>query len=131
DRSTWLPARDYLDAKPPPVELRDDEVAVSAPRPFRAFETLAPQVWTLTTDLGSHSASIQTGGSDAVGLHNYSLAIGLDIDHGDTDVGASYAYTGWRPSFRLSGARTLVTRSGWRVDGVNKTFREEDWSGTI
>ena len=46
-----------------------------APRPYRALETLAPQSWTLAArQPRSRSASIQTGGSDAVGLHGYSLA---------------------------------------------------------
>ena len=27
--------------------------------------------------------------------------------------------------------RTLGERGGWRVDGVSKRFKEEDWSGTI
>jgi Tol biopolymer transport system component len=131
DRSTWLPARDFLDDKPPPVDIKDDEVVVSAPRPYRPLETLAPQTWTLAVDSTNHSASIQTGGTDAIGLHGYDLAIGLDGDHGDTNIGASYGYTGWRPSFRVAGSRTLVDRGGWRVDGVNKTYREEDWAGTL
>jgi hypothetical protein len=131
DRSTWLPARDYVDAKPPPVDITDDEVAVSAPRPYRALETLSPQSWTAQMDFGTNTASIQTGGTDAVGLHGYSLAVGLDLDRGDTNIGASYGYSGWRPNVRLSAARTLLQRSGWRVDGVNMRYREEDWSGTL
>jgi Tol biopolymer transport system component len=133
DRATWLPARDYFDAKPPPVHIPDDETRVSAPRPYRALETLAPQTWTLnvTTNGTSPTASIQTGGSDAVGLHGYSLAISEDLQHGDTDIGASYGYSGLRPSINISGARTLLDRGGWKVDGVSKTFKEEDWSGTV
>jgi hypothetical protein len=131
DRATWLPARAFIDAKPDPVRIRDDEAAVTPARPYRPLESLAPQVWTLTTDLASRSATIQTTGADVAGLHNYALAIGLDASNADTNIGASYAYTGWRPSLRLSGARTMVTRGGWRVDGVNKNYREEDWSGTL
>jgi len=131
DRASWLPARDFVDDKPDPVAIPDDESPVTPPRAYRPLETLAPQVWTLQVDAASHSASIQTGGSDVVGLHNYALAVSLDSDTRDTNVGASYAYTGFRPSIRLSGARTLVQRGGWRVDGVNKSYREEDWSGTL
>jgi Tol biopolymer transport system component len=131
DPSKWLPARDYVDDKPPPIDIKDDEAWVSAPRPYRAMETLAPQTWTGTYDFSSNSASLQTGGDDAVGLHSYSLALGLDTTTGDTDIGASYSYGGWRPGVRVAGARTLVDRGGWRVDGVNHTYEEEDWSGTF
>jgi Tol biopolymer transport system component len=131
DRASWLPARPFVDDKPAPLDIPDDESPVSAARPYRALESLAPQVWTLSADTSSRSASIQTSGNDVVGLHNYTLAIGLDAEAGDTDIGASYAYTGWRPALRVSAARTMVLRGGWRVDGVNKTYKEEDWSGTL
>jgi hypothetical protein len=91
---------------------------------------MSPQSWTAQLDSASNSASIQTGGSDAAGLHGYALAVGLDYEHGDVDVGASYYYTGLRPGFHISGARSILTRGGWRIDGVSKTFTEEDWSGT-
>ena len=131
DRGHWLPAREFIDDKPPPIDIKDDEAWVSAPRPYRALETLAPQTWTGSIDLSSNSATLSTGGVDAVGLHSYSLALGTDTSTGDTDIGASYAYSGWRPGIRLAAARTRVDRGGWRVDGVNKTFGEEDWAGTF
>jgi Tol biopolymer transport system component len=131
DRANWLHARAFFDDQPKPLDIPDDESPVSPPRAYRALETLAPQVWTLSADSASQSASIQTSGADVAGLHNYALAVGLDAPNRDTDIGASYAYTGWRPALRVSAARTMVDRGGWRVDGVNKTYREEDWSGTL
>jgi len=131
DRSHWQPARDYVDDKPPPIHVDDAAFNVSAPRPYRALETLAPQSWTLTLDTANQNATIQTGGGDAAGLHGYSLAVGLDYGLGDADVGASYYYSGWRPGFHVAGARTLLERGGWRIDGVSKRFKEEDWSGTV
>ncbi|HEY1556443.1 MAG TPA: hypothetical protein VGF94_16525 [Kofleriaceae bacterium] len=131
DRASWLPARDYIDDKPPAVEIRDDEAAVTAPRPYRALETLAPQSWTGTLDLASNSASLATGGTDAVGLHSYSLAISTDTSDATTDVGASYSYSGARPSLSVAGARTLVQRGGLKVDGVPMAYNEEDWAGTL
>ena len=47
------------------------------------------------------------------------------------NVGASYGYGGWRPAIRVAGARTLLERGGWRVDGVSKRYTEEDWAGTF
>ena len=131
DRSTWLPAREYFDDKPAPVNIPDDAFAVSKPRPYRALETLSPQSWTLALDAANNAATISTGGADAAGLHGYSLAVGLDYLHGYTDVGASYYYDGWRPGFHVAGSRYIVQRGGWRIDGVNKSYNEEDWSGTL
>jgi hypothetical protein len=132
DPSTWQPARPYLDDKPPPRIIHDHESPVSAPRPYRPLETLAPQTWTGTLNVGSvTSGSLQTGGSDALGLHSYSLALSSDTDKQAANIGASYSYTGWRPSIQLAGARTLLDRGGFRIDGKNDLFSEEDWSGTL
>lgn len=128
DRATWQPARDYFDDRPATSVIASKHVPT--PRPYRALESLAPQAWTLQLDSASRTSSIQTGGSDAVGLHSYSLAVGLD-DKGTVNIGASYGYFGWLPSTRLAMARTLLERGGWRVDGVNKRYTEEDWSGTL
>jgi Tol biopolymer transport system component len=131
DRNAWQPARDYLDDKPPAELIADDSATVSAPRPYRAMETLAPQTWTGTLDAASRTASLQTSGTDAVGLHSWSLALSEDLQQGNTDVGASYSYSGWRPSLSVAGSRSLVERGGWRVDGINNNYLEEDWAGTI
>ena len=132
DRAAWLPARDYLDDKPPAVVIRDQEAAVSEPRPYRPTETLAPQTWNGTFNYGKTStASISTGGSDAVGLHSYSLALSSESARGVLNVGAAYGYNGFRPGFRIAGARTLLDRGGFRVDGRNLVYTEEDWSGTL
>ncbi|MGE0548544.1 MAG: hypothetical protein AB7O24_02505 [Kofleriaceae bacterium] len=132
DRASWLPANDYVDDRPPSVAVRDDEAEVSAPRPYRALETLAPRTWTGSLQFGdAPSATLQTQGSDAVGLHSYSLALSTPFDRGDLNIGASYGYNGFRPAIRLAMARTVVTRGGYRIDGVNHAFREEDWSATL
>ncbi len=131
DRSTWIPARGYVDDRPEPVAVADDEAKVTAARPYRALESMAPRVWTLQLDTATRSANIQTAGSDAVGLHGYSLAVGLDYERGDVNVGLSYGYFGLLPALRFAGSRTLLERGGWRVDGVNRRYTEEDWSGTV
>jgi len=131
DRAAWTPAPAYLDDKPPAIEITDSEAKVSAPRPYRALETLAPQTWTGTLDATTHTASLTTSGSDAVGLHSYVLGLGMDLDTGDANVGASYSYSGWRQGFAVAGSRTVLERGGWRIDGVNRAYREEDWSGVV
>jgi hypothetical protein len=131
DRRAWLPARAYVDDRPDPVDVRDDEARVTASRPYRALESLAPRAWTLQVDSATSSATIQTNGSDAVGLHAYALALGLDYKLGETNIGASYGYFGLWPALRLAMSRTLLERGGWRVDGVNRRYKEEDWSVTL
>jgi hypothetical protein len=132
DRAAWLPARDYVDDRPPPRIVRDGEAPVSEPRRYRPLESLAPQAWTLQTVLGdAPSATIQTTGGDPVGLHSYALTVGTNLENGDLNVGASYGYGGWRQSLRLAAARTVGSRSGFRIDGVPATYRQEDWSATV
>lgn len=132
DRARWLPARDYVDDRPPPTVIRDDEATVSARRPYRALETLAPRTWTLQTVFGDRpSATLQTGGADAFNLHAWQLAVGTEYETGDLDVSAFYAYNGLRPSLRFAAARTIGERGGYRVDGVPTTYRQEDWSATV
>ena len=85
-----------------------------------------------SSTLASRTASIQTGGSDAVGLHGYSLALGLDLDqrrHQRRRVVRLRRLAARACGFAAR-ARSLE-RGGWRIDGVNKRYREEDWSGTV
>ena len=132
DPASWLVARDYLDDKPPPVAIRDTEAAVTEPRPYRALESLAPQTWAFNYALGdTSSGSVQTSGSDAAGLHNYSLVVSSDSDQKAANIGGSYSYTGLRPGMRIAAARSLVQRSGYRIDGRNLPFTEEDWSADL
>jgi hypothetical protein len=132
-REKWIRAHDFVDARPDPVLTHDDEAVVSLPRPYRALESLAPQTWTGSYNVGggTTSGTIQTGGTDAVGLHSYSLALTSDLTKGTANIGASYGYDGWRPSVRVAAARTLVERGGLKLDGRSATFDEEDWSGTL
>ncbi len=132
DRAAWLPARAYVDDRPAPTLVRDDEAAVTEPRRYRPLESLAPQAWTLQAVLGdAPSATIQTAGADALGLHSYLLTIGTNLSNADLNVGASYGYGGWRQGFRISAARTVSERGGFRIDGVPTPYKQEDWSATV
>lgn len=133
DPASWLPARPYVDDKPPPKVVRDDEAAITAPRRYRPLETLAPQSYTLETTFGQDapSATLTTTGADAFNEHVWQLSLGSDLENGDLDIAAFYGYGGWRWNLRFAGSRTISERSGFRIDGVPKTYRQEDWSGTI
>jgi Tol biopolymer transport system component len=133
DPARWLPARPYLDDKPPPKTIRDDDAKVSAARPYRPLETLAPQSYTLETTIGqdSPSATLVTGGADAFNDHVWQLTLGTQLETGDLNIGAFYGYGGWRQNLRIAAARTIGERGGFRVDGVQKLYKQEDWSATI
>ncbi|HVV81674.1 MAG TPA: LpqB family beta-propeller domain-containing protein [Kofleriaceae bacterium] len=132
DRRTWLPARPYVDDRPPATVVPDDEVAVSAPRPYRPLETLAPQAWTAALVLGTYGRAVQveTNGSDVAGLHAYDLGATVDLGRGDVNVGASYGYGGLRPGLRLAASRQIAQRTSIRLDGEPVPWSEEVLSAT-
>jgi hypothetical protein len=132
DPARWLPARDFVDDKPRPVTIRDDEAKLSEPRRYRPIETLAPRAWQAQFAAGDiPSLSIQTDGADAFGLHAYRLALATALDTGDVNLSGFYSYNRWRPNLRLAVSRTLAERGGYRVDGVPSAYKQEDWSVTV
>jgi len=131
-RSRWLEPRLYINTRPAPVDVRNDEVMVSKPRPYRPVETLAPQSYTLqlVTNTFGNAVNVQTNGSDAAGHHGYWLASTLGLDRADVSVGASYSYRRLWPSFSVAAARSTTRRGGVVLDGVNTRYTEENWSMT-
>jgi Tol biopolymer transport system component len=127
DPAQWLAPLPYVDDRPAPTAIDDDAHAVSAPRAYRALESLAPQAYSFgmaTSSFGS-AVTAQTVGADAAGLHAYSVAATVGLEQGHLSAGASYAYGGLWPSLRLSVARSASQRSGLRIDGVNTTYTED------
>jgi Tol biopolymer transport system component len=131
--SSWRKAASFINDRPPPVSIPDDEVAVDGPRPYRPMETLAPQSVVVQAQLGTftQSTSLQLGGSDTAGVHGYNLALGLGAKAQQLNVGAAYSYSGWRHPVRFSASRSISDRTGFRVDGVSKPYQEEQWSATF
>lgn len=129
----WRRAQPYLDDRPPPTHIRDDEAAVSEPRPYRALETLAPQTWSYqlsSTAKGSYT-TLRTSGTDAVGRHNYSLSTGVSLPRAELNVAGSYGYGGLAVPVRVSASRTTNERSGFRIDGKALPYRDEVWSAAL
>ncbi|MEZ4365668.1 MAG: hypothetical protein R2939_05200 [Kofleriaceae bacterium] len=131
--ATWRPAPTYLDDRPPPTAIADDEVPVDGPRPYRAAETLAPLTWQADVALSTvaQGMTLRTAGDDAAGLHRYTVAAGLDFERGDVDLVATYGYSGWRPSVRVAGSRLVTQRTGYRIDGRSLPYLEETFGGTL
>ncbi len=132
DRNAWLPAQEFVDDRPPPTTVRDDEAVVSAPRKYRPLETLAPRTWAVQVQTaGDAGLTLQTDGSDPFNLHSWQLSLGTGFSTGDLQLAAVYAYNRQRFPLRIAGARTISERGGFRVDGVQTTYKQEDWSATV
>ncbi len=127
DPSTWTEAPPLIDDRPDPIEIRDDEAAVSAPRPYRALETLAPSSYTVGLVLNSlgQGLELRTFGDDVVGHHSYDLGATVGLDYRGLNVGASYAYRRLWPTLSVTATRSISRRGGYIVDGANLRFDEE------
>lgn len=132
DRDKWMTPRPYVDDRPDPTVVVEDEVEISEPRDYRALETLAPSVYTiqLSTSNSEQAVSIQTGGSDVVGIHAYSLGATVSLESGGVTVGGSYSYRRLWPSLRIAASRRASNRSGLIIDGESTRYTEENFGLT-
>jgi len=132
DKNRWLRPELYVDTRPPPTVVRDDAVAVSKPRPYRALATLAPQNYTvqLVSTGSAGVVNVQTHGADIVGLHSYNLSASLNLSSGHLGLGGSYSYSGLWPTLRLAAVRNISSRGGLLVDGQNTRYNEEVYGAT-
>lgn len=133
DPERWTPAPPYVDDRPDPVVVRDTDAEVSAPRPYRAIETLAPLRYELSTQLGTlgQSVTVRTDGGDVAGHHGYTLAVTTGLDRTYLNAGGRYSYRRpWAP-FGISATRTVTNRGGYQVDGESMRYDEEALRATI
>lgn len=132
DPAQWLEPEPYVDDRPDPVVVPDDEVEVSAPRPYRAIETLGPNNYTaqLVQDSWGTAVSVTTNGADIAGLHGWSLGTTLGMTRGDVRVGGAYSYRGLWPTLRISGNRSTGVRGGYRIADDNTRYTETNYGLT-
>jgi hypothetical protein len=128
----WLEPEVYIDDRPAPTVVDDGEAVVSAPRPYRPLETLAPQSYTLqlVTDSFGNAVSVTTGGSDIVGHHGYDVGATASLERGHLGVAASYAYTRRWPAFRLSVNRNVSRPAGFRIGDRDTRYTEVGYGAT-
>src|SRR5262249_7098686 len=76
DPARFLPAAPYVNARPDPTRIPDDESPVSPPRNYRIAETLLPLSYSANTAVDSYGTAftVSTGGGDIAGLVGWSLA---------------------------------------------------------
>ncbi len=133
DKERWFEPVPYVNSRPDPVGVPDESaIAISAPRPYRPIETMAPQSYTLQLGQSSFGTvlNVQTGGNDIVGWHNYAIAAALDLGRKDVNMGLSYSYSRLWPSFRLGAIRNISLRSGVILDGENTFYTHETYGLT-
>ena len=136
DRERWIEPLPYINDRPDPVavpaETASDAATVSRPRQYRPLATLAPQSYTV--DLVATSAdtalTLRTSGSDAVGIHGYSLSGSLGLERRNINVSGSYTYRRLWPSLRIAAVRNASRRSGLFIDGSNTIYTRESYSLT-
>ncbi len=128
----WTRALPYVDDRPDSTWVPDDEAVISAPRPYRAIETLAPRSWTGAFAVGQFGQAFtaQASGADIAGLHGWTLGTTIELERGDLSVGGAYGYGGARPGLRLAVARSIARRTNFRVNGVAQPWTEEVYSLT-
>ena len=123
DRATWLPARDYVDDRPPPVDVRDDEAAgqrAAAVPPARDARAAG------VDGLSSSSAIAPSATHPDRRRRRVRPPLATRSRSARTSTTATStsarrtATAGWRQTLRLAAARTIVERGGFRIDGVNK-----------
>jgi len=134
DPATWTPARPYVDDRPPPTVVANDEVVVVGPRRYRALETLAPDVWSaeLIADSAIGSAvTLRTNGSDVAGFHTWNIATTVSLDDGRVNLGGSWGYSRLRFPLRLTVGRNIGDRVGYRVDEISLPYVEEQLGATL
>lgn len=134
DPARWTPARPYVDDRPPPTDVADDEVRILAKRRYRPIETLGPQAWqaelTANTAIGT-AVTVRTGGGDIVGLHGWSLGVTVGLETGRANIGGSYVWNGGYLPVRIAAGRSVADRTGYRVDGESRPYEEEVVQGTL
>jgi len=133
DPARWTPAPSYIDDRPDPIEIRADEVPVSAPRPYRALDTLPPNAYTigLASNTLGNTLQLSTAGADVVGLHGYQLSTTVGLDYEGVNIGGSYSYRRLWPSLSVTASRSVASRGGYIVDGVAHRFHEEALRGSL
>ncbi len=130
DPKSWTKAALYVNDRPDPVVIKDDEYKVSAPRPYQPLETLAPKTIQFQADAINRQLTLQLAGNDVVGHHGWNLTGTVDLESGDVDLGGSYSYSRQWVNLRLSGTRTVGERGGYVINDRNTRFLEERISAT-
>ncbi len=133
DPSTFIPASPFINPRPDPAVVRDDEAPTTKPRAFRPLETLAPHAYELQLLVNSfgQAASVSTRGADIIGRHRYTLVATLGLEDRNLNVATRYSYNRLWPGLSASLSRGANRRGGFIIDGINRRYTEEQISASV
>lgn len=121
----------YQDTRP--AGSATDEFLTLESSAYDPLPTLYPRSYML--DLGQDSFGSQIGittqGGDVVGQHAYSLRLGFGLVRGNLAVDASYTYQRSPLAVSVGGFRYLNYGGGLSVGGVDRTWVQDQYGGTI
>src|SRR5262249_33767041 len=130
DPARFLPAEPYIDDRPEPTRIPDDETPVGAPKTYRSAATALPLTWSLSTQADSYGNSVtaSTAGGDIAGIWAWSVAATYGQQRGDVSFGASVFLNKFWPGISVSGGRGYGYAGGLIVNGRNTAYHAESWS---
>ena len=100
---------------------------------YSAFPTALPTSWMvdLTPDAFGQELGVATSGQDVVGFHAYTARVGTSLVRGDTNLTASYAYSGLPVALHISGYRNVIPGGGYTIFGRGQPWIEDTVGGEI
>lgn len=124
DPAAWIEPVPYINDRPDPAFVPEEDVIVAGPKPYRPLATLAPKTYSLGLAAGSFGTAltVQTIGSDVVGLHSYQLGATVELARADVNFGLFYSYSRLWPSLAVAMARNVSRRSGIFIDDMNTEY---------
>lgn len=129
DPSTDLPARDYIDDRPPPSEA--DTLAPGRSGRYVAARTLYPRFWgiDLEEDAFGRQLGIFTRGNDAAEFHDFFARLGISLEEGYVNVDLRYTLRRLPPDLSVSFFRRVTPRGGFIVNGQRLPYVEDAYGG--
>jgi Tol biopolymer transport system component len=126
----FLAAEPYVDDRPTPTRIPDDESPVTPPRPYRLAETLLPRAYTLHTAIDSYGSAVTatTSGGDLAGQLGWYVSASYGLKRGDVGFGAAASWNAWWSGLSLAVGRGYGRYGGASINGRASTFHGEDWA---
>jgi len=126
-RERFLAALPYVNDRPAPELVPDGEPFPE--KPYSPLQTIHPRAWSLLMGADSYGTTLglEVAGGDVVGRHFYHLLANFSLETGIPSYSLVYAYNRLWPSIRLDTSHYQGPRGGLVIDGVKKTYVEQNW----
>lgn len=124
DRSQWLAALPAVDRRPVDSGVADTRWPV---KPYNPLPSLRPRSYTVdyaTGSYGGEALTLATSGTDAVGMHAFSLALTVESEHPELQGSFDYSYHRLPYAFRASVFRSVAPRKTYTFSDTTPTIDE-------